>query len=144
MFKRATALFFILLAGFVLLAHAVIPHHQYQNTVCLTTQECKEEGDFHDPLVPEPTHKGNTGDSTENCVLASLIVISTHEETPEFKSAVCIENPSKAKIFQVSFLYSNLLSYSIPTQGSTFPLLIISTYSLSTSAIFGLRGPPVV
>lgn len=143
MFKRATALFFILIASIVLLAHAVIPHHDYQNKICLTGYECETKGDLQNPLVPEPKHKDDSEKPTEHCVLADLLIISSDEKTQDFKASFFIENPSTAKIFHVSYLERDFSSNLIPLSGSTFEPLIVSAYSLCSSAIFGLRAPPI-
>ncbi len=142
MFKKATALFFILIAGIILLAHAVIPHHDYQNKICLTGYECEKKGDLQNPLVPESKHKDDSEKPTENCVLANLLIISSDEKTQDFKPVFFVENPSTAKIFHVSYLERDFSTHLILFSGSTFEPLIVSTYSLCASAIFGLRAPP--
>lgn len=143
MFKRATALFFILIASIVLLAHAVIPHNDYQNEVCLTGYECETKGDLQNPFDSDHKQKDDSEKPIEHCALANLLIISSDKQTLEFKASFFVENPSKTKIFQVSFLERNVTSYSISLPSGTMPPLIISTYPLCTSAIFGLRAPPL-
>ena len=72
MIKRNTALFFILLANIILLAHAAIPHHHHKGQVCIEKSHCEADCESHEHDATKNDHEHNS--NNQCCVLIQDIM----------------------------------------------------------------------
>ena len=144
MIKKTLTVFFILLANFILLAHAFIPHHHYQNKVCLATIHCKANSEAKTNSFPNSNEEHNTDNTPENCILIQLVVISDHQENNDFKCSFNTYNSSKTTNFHILFFENILTPYFHPSISRTSLPSLILHYSSFCNTSFGLRGPPMV
>ena len=77
--KKAIALTFILLANIILLAHAVIPHHEHDNMlICLFDSHCGEYDATHSDS--DCDHHHNQACSDRCCLIDNIFDPSDNKE----------------------------------------------------------------
>lgn len=140
MIKRATSVFFLFIAGFLLLANFVIPHHHHSSNICFRHSHCHDERTHGKSNHSDHKHGGNN----DCCSLNSAVILpSTHntEESIIFPNTGSRQNASD---FPAIIPYNNgtdpFLSVFLwddsPGFCALFPVYIKSS--------LGLRAPPVV
>ena len=68
--KKAIALSFLLLAGTIILAHAVIPHHHHDTfAVCFSTTHCTDCEEEPEHSHDSDRDRHNDGCNPEECIL---------------------------------------------------------------------------
>ena len=79
MIKRTTAVAFLMLANFILLAHAVVPHHHHNKQVCLEKTHCIHDGftDEHDNNRDSHSHDGENNHN--DCVLKEPVGVLSNQ-----------------------------------------------------------------
>lgn len=145
MFKRATALLFIMLANIILLAHSVVLHHHQKHKIDIvgfhSYEVCKTD---NHPLEGH-NHDSDSKDEHDYCILKQVIVIPSNLLKQECKwlDSKCFSNDLCA--YQAIWRddQSDLLSL---LDGSDIPRppLIPSSHSYLINNSKGLRAPPVV
>jgi len=132
-----------MLAGILLVAHAVIPHHHHNKQICLERSHC-----IHDDLKVE--HGTNTGshshdgeNSHDDCVLKIPVVVLSNQGKTDFRF---INDTDRSGL---DVFHDNLVVIS-----TEFPIPVLSSYvyervtdSLYPSLVaasLGLRAPPAV
>lgn len=144
MIRKGTAIFFILLANFIMLAHAVVPHHHHKSQVCIESNHCLSDSYAHNHNTSAHDHEHDGGAGTENCALKQAVVISTNSVRQEFKCLDCDDNHPQLIHFQ-AILFSNKFISFIPKIGSNAQIpFITSSYLHSLQSSLGLRAPPIV
>jgi hypothetical protein len=139
--KKATAIFFILIANVILLAHAVIPHHHHESSVCIEKilgPDC--DGNKHG-ISQNDCHHHN-GNSPGNCVLNLALFFPSNQEKQECKFVNIadkhIQTDNNQAVQVNSEKISNVPEVNLNTQ------IPFKTFSHSdfVSASNHLRAPP--
>jgi len=144
MIRRSTAYFYILLTSFVLLAHAVIPHHHHESEIFIVNPDCKTDKGIHKHGTTEHKHKEHNKNDTGYCVIQQVVVVRSDQVKYELKSQDNSDNYQQYNWFKAD-LYKKSLSVSFPAFLSNVKVLLLSSaYSLLASTALGLRAPPIV
>lgn len=148
--KRIAAIFFILIAYIIFMAHAVIPHHHHESEVCFTESHCHTGDHHHDhnhdnhkhkhnPVNHDHQHHGNN--DAEHCLINLEVVIPTNNNKFGNEYSIDLLNDFDPIYSGLSdFDLSVELQPSLPI--SLTPLII--SYSSIASRSNGLRAPPIV
>ena len=140
MIKKTAIPFFLVLANVILLAHAVIPHHNHAEIICFNLSHCHtDKEDASDRSCDSHQHDSDTD---SNCILKQVVLLPNNlsKEVPE---NICInqENqPDFAGILQESV-------HSIPIAVSYHPAKpfnFLACFIKPLSGSSGLRAPPVL
>lgn len=144
MTKRTIAIFFILLANSILLAHAVVPHHHHKSEVCIVNSHCQTDSDAHKHSAIDNNHEHDGKNEKEYCVLKEVVVIPSNRIIKAFKSLDWPDNHLKYDGFQ-AVLFNNELKAFVPifVTNALVPL-ITSSYTYYVNTSLGLRAPPTV
>jgi hypothetical protein len=143
MIKRLTAILFIMLAGFLLVSHAVVPHHHHDKQICLQRSHC-----IHDDLTVEhgtrPVSHSHDGENNhDDCALKDPVVLFSNESKPDFKVIKATDPPGPDRFHDK--LLSNSTEFRTPVLSSyVYELVTDSLFHSLVSASHGLRAPPVV
>jgi hypothetical protein len=142
MIKRTVATAFLILAGLLFLAHAVVPHHHHGNLICFTKSHCDNDNPGHDQGPAPDNHHHDGDEGSGHCVLKDPAVVSSNQITAGLKFIdkksgqpgddnihYCL--PVYTAIISVPELWSSLQS---PPHASLY-------HSFSTASA-GLRAPP--
>lgn len=144
MIKRIPALFFILLANVVLLAHAVIPHHHHGEEVCIVSSHCEFDGEAHEHDDAEHNHEHNGADNIDDCALQQILISPPAKVRHEIKS-LDLDNDLFHKFHLQALLIENrLVIDSYLSFRKTEPPILYFTYQNYAGKVSGLRAPPVV
>ena len=144
MFKRITAIIFILMANISLLTIAVIPHHHHHNHVCFQNSHYQIEDEGHD--------HSNTCNGSENdgknipdpCISKIAVVLPSGHEKQEARCTCCTDNQLPVHDLQGT-LINRGTEASVPS--STLVAWYIhftSAYTSPSHSSPGLRAPPSV
>ena len=144
MFKRNTAIFFILTAYIFLLVHAVIPHHHHDSNVCIISSHCETGTEDHDHNTTEHNHNHDGDNKTENCVLNQEVVIPSNQVRQSCKCIDCIDSHHESDQLQAVLFDSKTKSFAAKCFYVIKRPLTASVYSLYLSSGLNLRAPPVV
>ena len=141
MIKKITAYSFIFVANFILLAHAVIPHHHHQSIICFEKTENHHEShdcDFNFS-AEEHHHHGNT--SSTACVLKVLVLdpISHNKLIKNYTNLLHTQYYNFCLISNFEYTEVQSDSKSLNPHTGFIPLIT----SCLTNSI-GLRAPPEV
>ena len=138
--RKKTAFGFILLAGFLMMAHAVIPHHHHHRQVCFVHQHCVNDVKAHTHNESEPDHQHDSNSNPNMCFLSEFVPTSNNN------SRICNSQQSDDNnsaglqfILFVAFpgLQAPVVKANSPFKDFT-PLYSSILYSST-----GLRAPPV-
>lgn len=140
MIKKTAALFFILLANIILLAHAVAPHNHHNGLACI----CKTGINAHPQESSNSNHKHNGKNSSDYCILTQLIVVRNTQVKLECKNVDFTDNHSQFDGIQ-AILINNIFKVFHPIYRTNVHLPQIGTlYNHFVNTGLGLRAPPVV
>lgn len=141
MIKKGTAIFFILLANIVLLAHAVLPHHHHEQQVCIENAHCASDTDAHVHNTDAKDHQHDGNSNTTACVLKQAILIPSAQGRFLYNCDNCSDNHNHDFYILSNFGYVDLQPVSeVVTCNPEFPSFFISFVTTS----LGLRAPPIV
>jgi hypothetical protein len=141
MIKKLTAYSLILVANFVLLAHAVIPHHHHESVVCVEQKHCQGDAIPHNHNVAEHDHRHDGNKNSTSCILEQSVVVPTSQGKQLKSHDNCSDNHNQDYYILSNFGYSDLQPISkVVTYFSVY-----SSYLLSfVTSTLGLRAPPTV
>ena len=144
MIKKRTAIFFILLANIILLAHAVIPHHYHQEQVCIVNEHCQNDSIAHNHNTSGHNHQHDGDNNSESCALKQAVGIPANSVRQEFKWRGCDDNHLEFVHFQAVLFSSEFTSF-VPQiiQNAQIPLILSSHFNFVSTSL-GLRAPPIV
>lgn len=132
MVKRTTALFFLSMAYLIIMAHAVIPHHHHQESICIQDSHCTDQHQGNDQCTSEHDHE-------VDCMLIQSVVIPAGQERlfnmPESDIQWQFDSGMPSVIEHHISSFSGIISPLIPDPEST--------YLSFASAALVLRAPPV-
>ena len=144
MIKRIAAIFFILLANIIILAHAMLPHHQHKGEIFLVNSHHESSCDSHEHSEKPDTSDHESDHDVQCCELVHDFIIPSNQIKQERKLYDDAFNYHGAAVFQ-AILGDRILTGL--TQFEFFsnpPPLITSADSLFKNRVFGLRAPPIV
>jgi hypothetical protein len=144
--NKITATFFLLTAAFILLAHAVIPHHHHQLQVCVEKAHCQEDGNSHQPETTKQNHQHDDNSDSTNCILKQAVVLPSNQDKQVYDCDFNKDN--------YSYDYLSTFLYAFVYTGTEAPIPdfcivdlipdILSSYSCYVNTSLGLRAPPAV
>ena len=144
MIKKSTAIFFLLLANLVLLAHAVIPHHHHNSQVCITNSYSNSKSEAENNCSSDHKHKHEGNKNTESCILKQIVVVPSNNIKQEFKYFEYKDIHFQFNDFQSIIYYSELETFVKILRTNTEAPLIPSFYTQYLNSGLGLRAPPIV
>jgi len=144
MIKKRAAIFLILLANIVFLAHAVVPHHHHESQVCLESCSCQSDCSTHEHNTSAHNHNHDGSDCSVNCVLKQTVVIPSNQLRHELKYATGENHHSPFNNFHAIIINHEQLSFAPKIISIAQIPLIISSHSQFNSGSTGLRAPPAV
>jgi len=142
--KRIAAVVFVSLAGIMMLAHAVIPHHHHYSEICFQKSHCENEQSNENENNPAHHHENTGEDSHDGCALNAPVLLPAGLDNNECKCISFIYRQAGAMFFAAEILNSDQKIF-IPSkiQDDSSPGIIMSNKLLVYSSS-GLRAPPVV
>jgi hypothetical protein len=144
MIKRTTAYTFIILAGLLFLAHAVIPHHHHDNNICFVNKHCTNDNLKDEHGTNGKSHSHDEDDNSDHCILKTPIVLPVNQNNTDFN----FSNRPNGNTGHDCFYYASLNSATLLKIPVLSPFIFEQsenfTYSSLVSDSVGLRAPPVV
>lgn len=141
--KKIFVISFLLIANVILLAHAVVPHHEHDNMlICFFDSHCEDCTDTHDDTdCNTPAHHENNCSSGKCCTIDSIF-----DPTDNKVKTVC-HAFTKCDCTQTHYI---LISGTLDLQDfvdDTLHLFLYEPYIVSFhidcfSQLHGLRAPP--
>jgi len=140
--KKVIALSFILLANIILLAHAVIPHHDHENrTICFLDTHCTDSDVMHNHTDCDAQSHQDSTDS-DRCCLIDIVFDPTDHKAKTFchihTQCDCLHTPY--------LLMSDVLELQDCGDDALLLFLyapyIVTCHSDYISQSLGLRAPP--
>jgi hypothetical protein len=137
---------FIFMAGLIILAHAVVPHHHHDNIICIENTHCADDTSPHNHNY-DNDHK-DTGDhdhdcshDVQTCFLNQFIPNQNNENQKILKYG------NSNTIFPVlvfAIFNSETENFSLRKTDFSFIPIKLLNYTTFVTKCFGLRAPPVV
>jgi len=144
MIKRFSAIAFIFIANFVLLAHVIIPHHHHKNQVCFVNTHCEDVHGHEDQNETGHDHEHGKSNDFSQCLLKQDIVLPSHQNKAAYAHFCFVDNYSNAYGIQAILgLESFFSGYFSALNRLIHPYIPPIIYRVSV-ACQGLRAPPVV
>ncbi|NOR87372.1 MAG: hypothetical protein GQ527_07170 [Bacteroidales bacterium] len=143
MLKKRIAVFFILLANIVLLAHVAVPHHHHDTKVCVESTHCEKDGDAHQHQTQEHQHQHDGQNTNHYCAFDQIYVLPSKQIKQESSSLLFDANPIFTTSIQAVLANQQLQIFLQIFPSDLFVPLIASSYSFSVKTFLGLRGPPM-
>ena len=145
--KRRIAIFFVLLANIILLAHAAIPHHHFPYTAIFIAQDVDVEhvhDHDHDPSAFNFNHHHhNDKDDYDHCLLNKVISITKNNAKSAVNSDIDFDFGYNFEDFQ-AIVPDFSFDWDIPIITINLkPHLFSSSYISYSASVLGLRAPPV-
>lgn len=140
---RITANLFFMLAGILLVAHAVVPHHHHNKQICFERSHCIQDDFTHEHGTNPASHSHDGENSHDDCVLKDPVVVLSNESKPDFRFIYETDRSG------IDGFHNNILNNStellIPILSSyVYERVTDSLYRSLLFASLGLRAPPAV
>ena len=165
--KRAISISFVALSTFVLLIHAVVPHHHHGGYVCFIMEECEGDNHIncdhseHYGLLADCEHNGHHGlpadcdhgahhdgepvgcEHNQSCI-ADAEYIDPQNSSEVKRKSYSSQNHDFTQLFPILFLTSDFLTFDAGVLLSDFKLneYLLFYKSAEASQFHGLRAPP--
>jgi len=144
MVKQVAAIFFILFANVIILAHAMLPHHQHHGEIFLVNSHHESSCDSHEHSHAAKTSDHDSGHDIQCCELAHDFIIPSNQINQESKLFDITFNYHGVALFQAILGNRALSSLTQIELFGNPPPLITSADSLFINKALGLRAPPIV
>ncbi len=141
MVNRKLAIFFVLLANIILLAHAIVPHHHHHEQICFQGSLCNSNVPHtHHTNFPVHEHDGN---KTNTCILQQTFTLPVNSGKYDSDCDLnCATNHLPNYLFAVLFCHDEQPD---PEIGITpMPPETFSVWHDFIPTSSGLRAPPTV
>lgn len=141
--KKIIAYSFILIANFVLLSHAIIPHHHHDKLVCIERTHCENDSKAHQHEANDQNHKHeHDGKNNSNCILKQSVALPVQQGKQLNECSDCNDNHSH----DFQYLLFNVSGETfIPTCKIVISAIEVTPlYFTLLQSSLGLRGPPTV
>lgn len=140
MLKKISAYSFIILANFLLFAHAVVPHHHHQSIACIGSFQSEEKNNKQNHSSQKDNHQHD--DSSVNCILKQAFIVPPGNGRNEACYDSCSPNHSPDLHFILPYTgYENIISSSVTVTSDHF---VSFSFSSNVTSSLGLRAPPAV
>lgn len=137
MIKRLFGLISVLIASFIMMAYAVIPHHHHNHSqICFNILHCQNDGKLPEP---DAEHHHDCGSNPEFCLLQHAVVVPS---LPDYSACHIADISQFLPDYEVPLSYivpENLTSFS---PGFSPGTLFIHSFQIACPS--GLRAPPAV
>lgn len=140
--KRKTAYIFTLIAGIVILAHAVVPHHHHHELICFESSHCAGDAVPHNHNDAGQNHQHDNNSNSGTCFLSDYIP-AWGSNASRFCSCSG-QGDSHAHDFQAVLIILNYALEAPAVRIATFAPLPYPHYSFHVYSSAELRGPPAV
>ena len=139
-FRKYVGAIFLLAAGLLFFAHAIIPHHQHNLQLCTETHHCNNAS------FPHTQDSGCPGDQHDDeydncCLLNQLVIVPANQWKPENTFLFLFKIPAPG-ICSPDFSARNFASVQPLTTIKYFQVPP-PVYFFYASSPAGLRAPPV-
>ncbi len=139
MIKKITAIFFILMANIILLAHIAVPHRHIDGIAHIFFHHSHSHGQSHEHDVPDSNNNDNDHGNSYFCLLNQPIQVT------RFEFNINSQNNEKPVINNLILWTTNDIIiphfFNIPPPFFDIPSSLYSTFINNG---LGLRAPPVV
>ena len=139
---KTIALVFLIFANFILMAHAVIPHHHHQQILCVEKTHCNGDKESHEHSFPARDHQHDGDSNPFSCILKQAIALPVN---PGRELSDCISILSH---FALDYIINfNLIENEFLTpdyQAGNYIPFLSAEYTNYVSSFLGLRAPPAV
>ena len=140
MIKRATSVFFLFIAGILLLANVVIPHHHHSANICFRHSHCHAERDNGKSNHSDHQH----GSNDDCCSLSLAVILPATQYTEVNKIFLNIGSRQNTSDFPAIIPYNNGTDPFLSVYSWEDPPGVCSLFSVYLKSSLGLRAPPVV
>lgn len=144
MIKKKTAIFFILLANIIILAHAAVPHHHLPYQVFIISSQCSEDESGHKHLDAGHNHDHDNKNDNEYCLLKQVVGIPANSVRQECGCDYFADFHHDLGGFQAIIPDYEFACPSLSVSFNLRPPLLSSSYTCYASCVLGLRAPPCV
>lgn len=142
MIRKQTAFILVLIASFLYLAHAVIPHHHHAEHICFDLFHHARHSEDHN-CDKDSEHPSDNKSEREDCVIKDEVILPSKEIKEKLSYLEVSEN--LPDFFNSSFVnvgtldvFKGSLEYS-----TRFHYVIANCYESSIPGLNGLRAPPL-
>lgn len=146
MSKKRTAIFFLMLANIIILAHAVVPHHHLPHqSFFLTAETAEAESEHHHPISDfDHDHDHDNKSDNEHCLLNRIIGLPTNAVRQICGCDIHADlHPDFGGLHAVLLFFQFEFVEPAVTVRLRPPLLTFSYISYASS-VLGLRAPPAI
>lgn len=140
MVNRKLAIFFLLLANLVLLAHAFIPHHHHDDIICLASSHCQSAEHGHH-FCANPHHGHDSQRSTDCCSLKQTVILPAGQGKSDCRYVTTHNHHSGD--FQAAILQQSCCLPLVEQNLSLRPAVPVQFYDRYQNSSLRLRAPPV-
>lgn len=141
MIKKITAYSLILLANFVLLAHAVLPHHHHEQQVCIEQKHCANDAESHVHNIDIKDHQHDGNKNSTTCILKQSILIPSAQIRILNNCDNCSDNHNHDFYILSNYGY---VDFQPITEIIIYTPDLPSFYTKNVTPTLGLRAPPIV
>lgn len=132
-----------MLANFILLAHAVVPHHHHDKLICFKSAHCNQD-DLRDEHGTTRDGHSHDGDSNHNdCALKEPVGVLSNQSRSDLLATSSTDR-SGLDNFDYNILNTNPEIQISVLSTFVFERATHGSYSALVSASLGLRAPPAV
>ena len=140
MIKRTTSVFFLFIAGFLLLANVVIPHHHHTSNICFRHSHCHDESTHGKSNHSDHQHD----DNYDICSLNSAVILPSAYNTEESINSLNTGSHQNISDFTAIISNNNVTDPYISVILWDDSPGLCSLFSVYLKSSLGLRAPPVV
>ncbi len=139
--KKITAYLFVLIATFILVAHAVVPHHHHHNEVFVLIENSDCDTDGHKHHADDQHHEHSDTDDSDFCLLKQTISTPVSFSKHEFNSPTFNINFG---YFSAILINNDFACHAPPNLSFLKSSFHNSFYTCFTNIVSALRAPPTV
>lgn len=145
--KNKTAIFFLMLANIIILAHAVVPHHHLPHqSFFLTAETAEAESEHHHAESSDFDHDHDHDNKSDNehCLLNRIIGLPTNTVRQLCSYDFHADLHPDFGGFHAVLLF---VQFECVVQAVTIrlrPPLLAFSYISYASSVLGLRAPPAI
>jgi len=142
--KKRTAIFFLMLANIIILAHTVVPHHHLPHqSFFLTAETAEDKNGHHHPILDfDHDHEHDNNSDNEHCLLNEVIGLPTNAVRQicgcDFQADLYPDFGG----FQAVLLFFQFECEAPAVTLRLRPPLLTFSYISYASSVLGLRAPP--
>ncbi|HOU01039.1 MAG TPA: hypothetical protein PK719_02465 [Bacteroidales bacterium] len=143
MIKRTTAVIFLILANFLFLVQAVVPHHHHGNHICFENKHCVNDNSEDVQGVNGKPHTHDENNNSDDCALKAAVDLLSYQWRIDFKLYNQISGNSNIDGFLYCILNSKPELQNPFLTSFVFEQSTDCSYTSYISESSGLRAPPL-